>query len=369
MRVFFTYLKKWLRERYYRMCLLPSAMVTMVLTAFAFMTLGFPMTGGVFFKILALIAFFTFSIGSLLIVLWGIWSLLPLRLNRFERHLSSIFLVIVGVFTGTTVTVSMAAQLLGRNFYDVVRQVMLFNGLLTLIVISLMVIYEQMRTRLEITLAQLKEKEINEQRLLRLKTQAELSSLQAKINPHFLFNSLNSIASLVSIDPRRAEEAVEMLSKLLRFSLRSSEKRVVLLRDECDIVRTYLDLEKLRLGHRLEYQIELIGDVDKGCVPGMLLQPLVENSIKHGLVRKIGKGTVLVRASVEYEEGGDICRIIVADNGCGWTAKSRVGGIGIANIKERLNLYFDGRCSIEQYNRDGAVIEITFPVEGSCTVF
>jgi len=225
-----------------------------------------------------------------------------------------------------------------------------------------------MRTRLEQTLAQLKEKELNEQRLLRLKTQAELSSLQAKINPHFLFNSLNSIASLVSIDPRRAEDAVEMLSKLLRFSLRSSERRIVLLREEFDIVRTYLELEKLRLSDRLEYTLEICGNVDRVCVPGMLLQPLVENCIKHGLARKVGKGSVKVKASIETGPEGDRCRIVVADNGCGWTAKSREGGIGISNIRERLELYFGGRCTLDQYNQDGAVVDISFPVEGSCTV-
>ena len=100
------------------------------------------------------------------------------------------------------------------------------------------------------------------------------------------------------------------------------------------------------------------------CVPGMLLQPIVENCIKHGLAPKIDGGSISVSAVVR--EGR--CSIIVEDSGIGWTKKCKKGGEGLANIRERLNLYFGGRCSLELYNRTGAVVDISFPVEGSCSV-
>jgi sensor histidine kinase YesM len=361
---FFLVLKDWIRERYWRMCFLPSTLLAILLTLFFILTLTLPMTFVAIGRAFFITAVFTYSIGSVLLVMWGMWSNAPVRLSRIQRHILGIIGVILGVFLGTNFAVVFVADMLGRSFWDVVTKVLVFNLFMTVVVIGLMVVYEQMRQRLEKTLEQLKEKEVTEQRLLRLKTQAELSSLQARINPHFLFNSLNTIASLVTIDPKRAETAVEMLSKLLRFSLRSSERRVVQLAEEFEIVRTYLDLEKIRLGDRLKYDLRVEGDVSMVCIPGMLLQPLVENCIKHGFSRKVCGGVIRVSAIADAGR----CRIVVEDNGVGWTQKSRDGGIGLANIRERLNLYFGGRCSLELYNREGAVVDISFPVEGSCTV-
>jgi len=361
---FFQQLKVWIRERYVRMCILPSTLLALVLTLFFMMTMTVPLKAESILRTLLTTGAFTYSIGTALIVMWGMWTHVPLRMSRIQRHVMALGGVVTGVFLGTTFAAMMVADMLGRSFWAMVSQVLLFNLFMTVIVVGLMVIYEQMRTRLEKTLEQLKAKEINEHRLMRLKTQAELASLQARINPHFLFNSLNTIASLISVDPKRAELALEMLSKLLRFSLRSSERRVVLLNEEFAIVRTYLDLEKIRLGDRLRYEINIEGDVSMVCLPGMLLQPLVENCIKHGFSRKLEGG--MVRLSAVVDQGR--CRIIVEDNGVGWTQKSRDGGIGLANIRERLNLYFSGRCSLELYNREGAVVDISFPVEGSCSV-
>ena len=361
---FLTQLKSWIRERYLRMCFVPSTILAIILTLFFILTMALPLNAQLMGKTFGVTLLFTHSIGSALLVMWGLWSNLPLRINRVQRHLLAIVGVVLGVFLGTTFAVAFVAEMLGRSFWEVVSQVLLFNLFMTVVVVGIMVTYEQMRTRLENTLEKLKEKEVSEQRLLRLKTQAELASLQARINPHFLFNSLNTIASLVSIDAKRAEKAVEMLSRLLRFSLRSSERRIVSLNEEFEIIKTYLDLEKVRLGDRLCYEISIKGDVSLVCVPGMLLQPLVENSIKHGLSRKVTQGVVKVAATVE----DGLCRIVVEDNGVGWTQKGREGGIGLANIRERLDLYFGGRCTLDLYNREGAVVEITFPVEGSCTV-
>ena len=357
--------KTWVHDRYARMCLMPSTVLALVLSLFFMMTRSLPWHVSVVARTFGVTAVFTFLIGSLLIAVWGLFAILPFKWSRLQRNIFALLGMVVGVFVGTTIAALLVPDLVGRSFFwERASQVFVFNVFIAVIVLGLMVIYEQMRSRLEKTLARLKETEISEQRMLRLKTQAELASLQARINPHFLFNSLNTIASLVSIDPKRAEKAVEMLSKLMRFSLRSSERRVVLLDEEFEIIRTYLELEKIRLGERLKYDLKVEGDVSMVCVPGMLLQPLVENCIKHGFSRKVCGG--LIRVSAIIDAGR--CRILVEDNGVGWGEKMNDGGMGLANMRERLNLYFGGRCSLELYNREGAVVDISFPVEGSCSV-
>lgn len=356
--------RNWMAERYFRICAVPSTILALVLMLFVHMSLRLPLQPSLLLRNFLVTALFAWAWGTVLMFLWGLWSNIPLRINRVQRHWIAMVLVVLGIFSGSSLVMIVVAKNLGRELMELQRQIVVFNLFLSLVVVGVMITYEQMRVRLEQTLAQLKQKEINEQRLLRLKTQAELSSLQARINPHFLFNSLNTIASLVSVDPSRAETAVEKLSRLLRFSLRSSERRVVLLREEFDIIRTYLEIEKMRLGDRLHYDLLIRGNLDAVCVPGMLLQPLVENSIKHGLARKTTGGHIRVEAWIE----GEVCRIIVADNGMGWTRQSRDGGIGLANIRERLDLYFGGRCNLELYNQEGAVVDISFPVEGSCSV-
>lgn len=361
---FLNHLREWVYDRFWRMCVLPSTILSVVLTLFFMMTMALPLQPEVIGKTFAVTTFFAYTIGAVLLVLWGIWTHIPLPLSRVQRQALSMLGVVGGVFVGNTLAVVLVSQALGRNYEGLMGQVLVFTLFLAVIAVGLMVVYEQLRTRLESTSELLRRKELNEQRLLKLRAQAELSSLQARINPHFLFNSLNSIASLVSVDPKRAELAVEMLSRLMRFSLRSSERRAVLLAEEFAIVRTYLDLEKIRLGDRLAFEFEIQGDVSMVCLPGMLITPLVENSIKHGFSSKVCGGKVRIAATVDQGR----CRIIVEDNGVGWPSEQKDSGKGLANIKERLNLYFGGRCSLELYNRDGAVVDISFPVEGSCSV-
>jgi sensor histidine kinase YesM len=363
-KTFFIHLREWVADRFWRMCVLPSTILSVVLTLFFMMTMALPLQPEIIGKTFAVTTFFAYTIGTVLLILWGIWTTIPLPLTRTQRNALSLLGFVGGVFVGNTLAVILVSDVLGRSYEGLMAQVLVFTLFLAVIAVGLMLLYEQLRTRLESASELLRRKELNEQRLQKLRAQAELSSLQARINPHFLFNSLNSIASLISVDPKRAELAVEMLSRLMRFSLRSSERRAVLLAEEFAIVRTYLDLEKIRLGDRLSYEFSIQGDVSMVCLPGMLITPLVENSIKHGFSSKVCGGRVKISATVE--EG--TCRVVVEDNGVGWPLEQKDAGKGLANIKERLNLYFNGRCSLELYNKEGAVVDISFPVEGSCSV-
>jgi LytS/YehU family sensor histidine kinase len=198
---------------------------------------------------------------------------------------------------------------------------------------------------LENAVARLAEKEINEQRLLRLKTKAELEALRAKVNPHFLFNTLNSIASLIPIDPAKAEEMVQKPALLFRYTLDASHHELMKLAGELRLIEEYLEIEKVRLGERLTCSIEADESLAEVYIPGLLLQPLVENSIKHGIAPVKTGGHISIKCS----RNGRYCNIEITDTGKGFDEAEIVEGFGLSGVRKRLALYFgdDYQFSIE----------------------
>ncbi|MGA9408353.1 MAG: histidine kinase, partial [Bacteroidota bacterium] len=181
------------------------------------------------------------------------------RIAKFAKvvRFSILFILfLLGGLIGSEVGIGIEIVTLGYRFSwsDQVPLLML-NFVFSALFGTIAVIYFTLRASVERMASQLKEKELNEERLTRTKMEAELQALQAKINPHFLFNTLNSIASLISENPKAAESTVEKLSELFRYTLKSAEKNSVSVAEELDIVRTYLEIEKVRFGHRLEYDI------------------------------------------------------------------------------------------------------------------
>ena len=144
-------------------------------------------------------------------------------------------------------------------------------------------IYSTMRERLDETTLQLRTKELERERALKLATEAQLASLESRIHPHFLFNTLNSISSLIPEDPARAERLVEQMAALLRFSLDANQSGLVPLASELKIVADYLEIERARFGDRLRYQIDVPGDLAESRIPPLALQTLVENSVKYAI--------------------------------------------------------------------------------------
>jgi sensor histidine kinase YesM len=218
--------------------------------------------------------------------------------------------------------------------------------------------YENVSARLEATAARLAEKEVAEQTLLRLKTEAELEALRARVNPHFLFNTLNSIASLIPEDPARAEEMVQRLSNLFHYVLSASESTVVSLEEELRFTGEYLAIEKVRLGERLEYGIESDPSLAGAAIPGMLLQPLVENAVAYGIAPRSDGGRVDVRCTRE----GERCTITVADTGKGFDERSTEEGFGISGVRRRLELNYPGDHSFDIASDGGVVVRIDIPV-------
>lgn len=205
------------------------------------------------------------------------------------------------------------------------------------------------------------EHRLREQETLLL--QARLDRLTRQINPHFLFNTLASISSLVRTNPETARMLILKLSNLLRRLLRNQD-HFVPLRDELASVDEYLDIEVVRFGSQLTVEKDVSPDTLDVQVPSMLLQPLIENSIKHGISPKVGGGRVTIRSFLE----GPHAVIAVEDNGLGMTpdrlAVAMTDGIGLSNVDERLRVVYGSDASLRLTSEPGrgTVARIEVPV-------
>jgi two-component system LytT family sensor kinase len=204
------------------------------------------------------------------------------------------------------------------------------------------------------------EKKLEDQQ--RLLTEARLEALSSQINPHFLFNTLNSVSSLIRTRPEQARMVVYKLSNILRRLLRKHENFNPL-REELSFIDDYLSIEMVRFGDQLRFVKEVDPETLNRLVPSMLLQPLVENCIRHGLSSKLGGG--MIRLASQIVDGR--LRLLVEDDGVGIPeAKLAImfeRGIGVSNINERLKLFFGGdyRMWIDSKPGQGTKIEIEIP--------
>jgi two-component system, LytTR family, sensor kinase len=181
---------------------------------------------------------------------------------------------------------------------------------------------------------------------------AKIESLKSQINPHFLFNTLTSISSLIRAEPDTARTLIIRLSALLRRLLRSHE-HFVTLREELEAIDEYLDIEVIRFGPKLKVVKDIDPDTLDLIVPSMILQPLVENSIKHGFSRKVGPGSITIRS---HREHGRVV-IEVEDDGMGFFAESldqpMSSGIGLANVRERLRVIYGATYQLKLSSEPG----------------
>ena len=194
-------------------------------------------------------------------------------------------------------------------------------------------------------------------------TEARLAALTNQINPHFLFNTLNSVSTLIRIDPERARGMIQRLSKILRRLLRKSEN-FSSLREEITFIDDYLAIEMVRFGDKLRFEKEIDERTMDCLIPSMILQPIVENSIKHGLANKVDGGTVRVQTWLEDSR----LNILIEDNGSG-IPESKLGslsqqGIGVSNVNERLRVLFgtDYRLVIDSVPGKGTRVTVLLPV-------
>jgi len=216
------------------------------------------------------------------------------------------------------------------------------------------------RTRDEHAAARLRAEVVERQAL-----QAQLRLMQAQIEPHMLFNTLANLQGLIALDPDRASEMLDQLIQYLRATLSVSRSETTTLEQEFAAMQAYLGLMGVRMGERLAYRLELPPDLRTARLPTMLLQPLVENAIVHGLEPKVEGGEVLVRASAV----GDSIEIEVRDTGLGirpgQVSSRRGGGVGVSTTRERLEVLYGARAAITLLPAEpqGTLARLTLPLE------
>ena len=260
-------------------------------------------------------------------------------------------LVTAGVLAGVSVGNLILTGRLGVN-----GRVLLFSLLVGLVFSALISASFYIRARLEQKISRLKEIELENERLKRLESETRLRDLQAKLNPHFLFNALNSTAALIYDDRERAERSIERLAELYRRVLSISSRTFIPLDEELKLIEDYLELERLRFDDKMSYEIDCPGELRDIPVPGFLIEPLVENAVRHGFGPDGGSLRISVKAEAQME--GRV-RLTVADNGPGFEVETAAAGFGLFSIQERLRLLFGDRASLDIRSAKGRGTEIT----------
>jgi LytS/YehU family sensor histidine kinase len=179
--------------------------------------------------------------------------------------------------------------------------------------------------------------------------QSQLHAMRMQLQPHFLFNTLNAISALTLAEPTRARRMIARLSDLLRLTLEERHAPMVPLSHELEFVRCYLEIQQERFRDRLQTRFDVADDTLQAAVPGMILQPLVENALKHGLLDKATPGNLLIRA----RRDGAQLQLSVEDDGLGLPGGGVVDGVGLGTTRERLRVQFEDTASLDLHAREG----------------
>jgi len=263
-------------------------------------------------------------------------------------------LVFIGVVTGTEISILFITLLYDVPFNEVDQVKNLTRNLgLGCIVGTIIYIYQLQRDNYKLKLA---EKELQMAKLSELKTNADLKTLQARINPHFLYNALNSIASLIHESPDKAEEMVIKLSQLFRYSINTQEANWSTVKDELQIVNIYLDIERVRFGNRIVFETSADESVINARIPRFLIQPLVENALKHGLKNKNESGLL----KVHIKDNQNTISIEIHDNGDPFP-QNLLAGYGLQSTSDKLNLLYGDSYAISFVNTPLKMIVIQLP--------
>jgi signal transduction histidine kinase len=278
------------------------------------------------------------SIGIAAVAIGTSLSRLP-PLRRFSPAVAHLIIGGVAVPSGYVIGSSFAYTLLGEPLPILQPEPRRIVALIaTALAGGLLVYVDAMRHRIQNEAAARMEAQ-------RLASESELRLLRAQLEPHMLFNTLANLRSLVDIDPKLAQSMIDRIITYLRGTLAASREESVPLRQEFTQLAAYLEIMAMRMGHRMAYQLELPKELEDFSVPPMLLQPLVENAIKHGIEPKVGSSTLEVKAV--REEGAVI--VAVADTGRGLPPDAESGtqgGYGVAHVRDRLRAYYGAAATL-----------------------
>lgn len=260
--------------------------------------------------------------------------------------------VLVYLFNGAKKAYSMDNMLVSL-YYNIDKM---------LIVYCVLVIYQQALTYYE----EIQHKELKASQLKTQLSQAHMQALKMQLQPHFLFNTLNAIVTLIHKNPDAAEEMIVRLSDFLRMTLDVSGKQLVPLREEVEFIRAYVEIEQIRFGGKLQYVQSIPAELLDAQVPLLLLQPLVENAIKHGISQYDHAHSIELTA----ERKGTVLRIRVSDDGIPAALLDSAAvkqGIGLNNTRMRIETMYgeNGRMDILSNGSNGVMIEMSIPFNTS----
>jgi signal transduction histidine kinase len=209
----------------------------------------------------------------------------------------------------------------------------------------------------------LREREVLASRMEAQLVEAQLGALRMQLQPHFLFNTLNAISALALAEPIRARRMISRLSDLLRLTLEERQTPLVPLSHELEFVRCYLEIQQERFRDRLRTRFDVADDTLRAAVPGMILQPLVENALRHGLLDKTTPGNLLIRARRE----GAHLHVSVEDDGLG-LPDDVIDGVGLGTTRERLRMQFDDAASLDMRAREGGGTRVALRMPFQATI-
>ena len=274
--------------------------------------------------------------------------ILMLRIFKPRQWLTLILVIFIAVSCGAFIGINIGFYILKKMFSITLNlpvkqmlQIMLvaiiFSGAASYSLIS--------KARLRYRNEMFEQEKTRRMALEKESLSANLRMLQAQIEPHFLFNTLSNIVSLIDTQPAKGKSMLLDLTKYLRTSLSRTLPKKTTLDQEIEMIQAYLNIQKIRMDERLNFIIDVPENLRQLSFPPMLLQPLVENAIKHGLEPKVEGGKILISAAEE----NSLMRIEVADTGMGFSDLNK-SGVGIANVRERLALLYGekGRLMIEE---------------------
>jgi len=270
-------------------------------------------------------------------------------IRRATRRAALVSGIVLSVVLGSTVGALAGITLYGKALEEWFYRAMVIGLMFGFGVSGLFYLHEKLK-KLE---SALHERELRRLETEKARVETQLRLLQAQIEPHFLFNTLANLSVLIRSDPARAERLLADLIAWLRAALQRTRGAASTLGDEVELLRRYLDIIGLRLGDRLRVAIDVPEALRARPFPLLLLQPLVENAIAHGIEPKVEGGEVRIAAAVD----NDRLRLTVADTGAGLSGSSAGTGFGLENVRQRLDALFGGAASLDvRSNPAGGVV-------------
>lgn len=251
----------------------------------------------------------------------------------------------------------LAGVIPARYFFPTMVTSLKIGGFITLAAGIGAAVVRELQGKVEETSLELRTKELERERALKLASDARLQSIESRIHPHFLFNALNSVAALIREDPERAERQIERISRFLRFAIDQGGSGMVSVEQEMRIVSDYLAIEQTRFGERLRFDVSVAPETARLQVPPMSVQTLTENSIKYAVAPRREGGEVRVAASLD----GDRLTISVQDDGPGFDPELRPVGHGLDLLEKRLAVQFQDAARLQFSNGTGMTVRMELP--------